>query len=54
MIMKTRKLVEFSTEIIGAGLDEARLIVIFQQAKATLRQFGVTGSIRLQAAGRTG
>jgi N-acetylmuramoyl-L-alanine amidase len=44
--------VEFSLEIIGSGLDESRLIVIFQQVKATLRQFGLTGSIRLQAGGK--
>ena len=43
--------VEFSLDIIGSELDEARLAVIFQQVKATLRQFGLTGSIRLQAAG---
>ncbi len=43
--------VEFSTNILSGGLDEARLSVIFEQVKATLRQFGVEGSIRLQAAG---
>ena len=44
--------VEFSPEVLGSGLDEARLISVFQQVKATLRQFGFIGCIRLQTGGR--
>ena len=45
-------IVEFSAEIIGAGLDEARLTTIFQQVTATLAQFGFDGNLRLQVAGK--
>jgi N-acetylmuramoyl-L-alanine amidase len=45
-------IVDFSQDIIGAGLDEARLSAIFEQVTATLRQFGLTGSLRLQAGGK--
>ncbi len=45
--------VEFSLAIIGrTGLDEARLTMVFEQVRATLRQFGLEGSIRLQAGGQ--
>jgi N-acetylmuramoyl-L-alanine amidase len=44
--------VNFSLDILGGELDEARLTVIFQQVTATLRQFGLQGNIRLQAEGK--
>ncbi len=44
--------VGFSPEIIGSGLEEARLSLIFQQVTATLDQFGFDGSIRLEVAGK--
>jgi N-acetylmuramoyl-L-alanine amidase len=44
--------VEFSSDIIGSGLDDARLENIFRQVKGTLGQFGLPGNIRLQCAGR--
>jgi N-acetylmuramoyl-L-alanine amidase len=44
--------VEFSPEIIGSGLDDARLESIFRQVKGTLEQFGLPGNIRLQSGGR--
>ncbi|HOX59828.1 MAG TPA: YDG domain-containing protein [Candidatus Paceibacterota bacterium] len=49
--------VEFSPDILGSnaagtGLDEARLTMILEQVRATLRQFGVEGSIRLQTEGK--
>ena len=40
--------VTFSTDILGSELDEARLTMIFDQVRATLRQFGVEGNIRLE------
>ena len=40
--------VTFSTDIIGGELDEARLTTILKQVRATLWQFGVNGSIRLE------
>jgi len=44
--------VEFSDTIIGDGLDDARLETIYQQVRATLHQYGIEDSIRLQAGGR--
>ena len=44
--------VEFSQEIIGSGLDDARLEAIFRQVKGTLEQFNLPGNIRLQCGGR--
>ena len=44
--------VAFSQEIISAGLDDLRLETIFNQVRATLMQFGVDTSIRLEADGR--
>ena len=44
--------VEFSPDIIGSGLDDARLETLFYQVKATLEQFQIPGSIRLQCGGR--
>ena len=40
--------VRFSMDILGAGLDEARLTTIFKQVRATLWQFGVNTGIRLE------
>lgn len=45
-------IVDFSPEIIGSGIDETRLMAIFEQVKATLRPFGQDDSVRLQAGGR--
>ena len=39
-------------EIIGSGLEEARLSLIFQQVTATFNQFGFDGSIRLEVSGK--
>ncbi|MEO5803730.1 MAG: N-acetylmuramoyl-L-alanine amidase [Verrucomicrobiota bacterium] len=44
--------VEFSSEIIGDGLDDARLETIFEQVSATLEQFDLPRNIRLQAKGQ--
>ena len=44
--------VDFSIEIIGAGLEEARLSAIFEQVMWTLYQFGFTGNISVLAAGQ--
>ncbi len=43
--------IEFSPEIIGSGLDDARLEAVFRQVKATLEQFGLPPNIRLLCAG---
>lgn len=43
--------VDFSSELIGAGLDDARLEAIYQQVKSTLEAHNVTGSVRVLAAG---
>ncbi len=40
--------VTFSTDIIGGELDEARLTMVLKQVRATLWQFGVNGSIRME------
>ena len=40
--------VDFSAEIIGDKLDAGRLETIVAQVRATLAQFGFTGSVRLQ------
>lgn len=45
-------IVDFSTELIGAGLDEARMGTIFGQVRATLDQFGFPESVRLLAEGK--
>jgi N-acetylmuramoyl-L-alanine amidase len=45
-------IVDFSTEILGSGLDEVRLALIFDQVKATLRQFGLDAGVRMQVDGR--
>ena len=45
--------VDFSGDIIGTGLDDARLETIFEQVRATLVQFGIGGSIRVQAEGQS-
>lgn len=45
-------IVDFSPDVIGSGLDEVRLTLIFEQVKATLWQFGIEGGLRLQAAGK--
>ncbi|HOX55287.1 MAG TPA: immunoglobulin domain-containing protein [Candidatus Paceibacterota bacterium] len=49
--------VEFSQDILGSEelgtkLDEARLTLILNQVRATLRQFGLDGSFRLQTGGK--
>ncbi len=44
--------VDFSSEIIGTGLQEARMSAIFDQVKGTLYQFGFTGNISVLAAGQ--
>jgi len=49
--------VEFSQDILGneelgTKLDEARLTLILNQVRATLRQCGLEGNIRLQAGGQ--
>ena len=44
--------IEFSPEILGAGLEEISLTTIFEQVRGTLRQFGVLGAIRMQVAGK--
>lgn len=44
--------VEFSAEIIGDGLDDARLETIFEQVSATLEQFDLPRNIRLQTKGQ--
>ena len=43
---------DFSEEIIAGKLDDARLELIFNQVRATLAQFGLSGSVRLQSQGR--
>ncbi len=45
-------IIDFSIEIIGAGLNEARMSAIFDQVKSTLFQFGFQGNIRVDAAGK--
>jgi hypothetical protein len=45
-------IVSFSADIVGKELDEVRLMSIFNQVKATLWQFGVTGSVRVEADGK--
>lgn len=45
-------IVNFSSEIVGKELDEVRLISIFNQVKATLWQFGISGSVRVEADGK--
>jgi N-acetylmuramoyl-L-alanine amidase len=44
--------VKFSTNIVAAGLDDARLEMIFEQVRATLMQFGVEAALRLQSGDR--
>jgi N-acetylmuramoyl-L-alanine amidase len=44
--------VQFSTDILNGGLDDARLETIFDQVRVTLMQFGVEGSVRLESGGR--
>ena len=44
--------VNFSLEIVGAGLDELRLTNIFEQVRNTLYQFGMDGDVRVLADGR--
>ena len=44
--------VEFSVELIGASLDEARLETIFQQVSMTLEQFDLPPNLRLQVNGK--
>jgi N-acetylmuramoyl-L-alanine amidase len=43
---------DFSAEIIGNGLDEARLEAIFDQVRVTLEQFDLSRGVRLQAKGQ--
>ncbi len=43
--------VNLSKQVIGAGLDEARLEQVFEQVRDTLWQFGVTGDVRVLADG---
>lgn len=45
-------IVDFSIEIIGSGLSEARMSSIFDQVKTTLYQFGFNGNIQVRAAGK--
>src|SRR5207247_8131369 len=45
-------IVNFSRDLVGKELDEVRLMSIFNQVKATLWQFGVTGSVRVEADGK--
>ena len=44
--------VDFSIEIIGTGIEEARMSAIFDQVKGTLYQFGFTGNVSVLAAGQ--
>jgi N-acetylmuramoyl-L-alanine amidase len=44
--------VNFSPEILGSGLDDARLETLFHQVRGTLEPFHFPGSIGLQAAGK--
>jgi len=45
-------IVNFSIEIIGTELDEARLTAIFEQVNGTLYQFGFQGNIKILADGK--
>ena len=43
--------INFSSDV-AVGLEEARLMAIFEQVKNTLRQFGIEGSIKLMSDGK--
>ena len=45
-------IVNFSRQIIGDGLTEARLTAIFKQVSLTLGQFGLDKNVRILAEGR--
>ena len=49
---RLKRLVEFSSEILGAGIDDARLEQIAAQVRATLMQFGIDTTLRLESGGR--
>jgi len=44
--------VAFSKAITNLGMDDLRLETIFEQVRATLMQFGIEGTVRLQSDGR--
>ncbi|MBP6963902.1 MAG: N-acetylmuramoyl-L-alanine amidase [Armatimonadetes bacterium] len=43
--------VNFSKEVVGAGLDEVRLEAVYEQVRGTLWQFGIPGEVRVLAEG---
>lgn len=45
-------IVNFSIEIIGSELDEARNTAVFEQVRGTLYQFGFQGNIKILADGK--
>ena len=49
---KAEATVQFSGEILGLGIDDLRLEKIFHQVRATLSQFGIDTTLRIQSGGR--
>ncbi len=52
MLSEASTSVAFSRVIISLGMDDARLETIFRQVRATLLQFGIEGTVRMQSDGR--